>query len=87
MSKRRVWALENIRVIVEKPLSSTRVIVWCAFWSGGVIGPYFLDNKAGNAVTVNGLRYRDILTDLFGLLLMKCSFKRMASYSTQPLKH
>lgn len=61
----RIWASENPRVVVEKPLHSARVTVWCAFWSGGVIGPYFFENEAGNAVTVNGLRYRDMLTNYF----------------------
>ena len=34
-----------------------RVTVWCRFWAGGIIGPYFFENVAGAAVSVNGLRY------------------------------
>ena len=26
---------------------------------------YFFENKTGNAVTINGLRYRDMLKNLF----------------------
>jgi hypothetical protein len=28
-----------------------------------VIGPYFFENDAGNAVTVNGVRYRNMITE------------------------
>jgi hypothetical protein len=28
-----------------------------------VIGPYFFENEAGNAVTVNGVRYRNMITE------------------------
>lgn len=39
-----------------------RVAVWCAFYSGGVIGPYFFQDDHGNAVTVNGARRRYTVT-------------------------
>ena len=51
--------------MVEQPLHPQRVTVWCGFWSGGVIGPYFFENDAGATVSVNGLRYRTMLTDFF----------------------
>ena len=35
--------------------------VWCGFWSGYIIGPFFFENEQGEAVTVNGDRYRAIL--------------------------
>ena len=38
--------------------------LWCEFWAGGVIGPYFFENEAGNAVTVNGVRYRNMIMKL-----------------------
>jgi len=28
-----------------------RVTVWCGFWSGGIIGPFFFENEQG---AVNG---------------------------------
>jgi len=40
-----------------------RVIVWCGFWSGGIIGPFFFENEQGAAVTVNGDRYRAMLNE------------------------
>lgn len=61
----RIWGSENPREMVEQPLHPQRVTVWCGFWSGGVIGPYFFENDAGATVSVNGLRYRTMLTDFF----------------------
>ena len=52
-----VWGLENPKMIIERPLYPQRVTVWCGFWTGGIIGPYFLENEAGAAISVNGLRY------------------------------
>jgi hypothetical protein len=59
----RIWGAENPRVIHEKPLHAQRAAVWCGFWAGGVIGPYFFENDAGNAVTVNGVRYRNMISE------------------------
>ena len=58
-----IWGSENPRMIAEKPFHSQRVTVWCCFWIGGVIGPYFFENEPGATVTVNGLRYRAMITD------------------------
>ena len=41
-------------------LSATyNCLVW--FLAGGISGPYFFNNKAGVAVSVNGLRYRNMI--------------------------
>ena len=40
-----------------------RLTVWCGLWHGGIIGPYFFRNEAGVRVTVNGDRYRTMLTE------------------------
>ena len=58
----RIWGAENPREIQERPLHPQRVTVWCGLWFGGLIGPYFFENEDGNAVTVNGLRYREMIT-------------------------
>ena len=50
-------------MIHEKPLHAQRATVWCGFWAGGLIGPYFFENDAGNAVTANGVRYRNMITE------------------------
>ena len=44
-------------------MRSQKVIVWCGFWAGGVIGPYLFENDVGEAITVNGERYRSMIID------------------------
>lgn len=61
----RIWGTENPRALQELPMHPQRCTVWCGFWAGGVIGPFFFENAAGTAVTVNGARYRDMLTNSF----------------------
>ncbi|GFY32352.1 tc3a_0 protein [Trichonephila clavipes] len=39
--------------------------VWCALWAGGIIGPYFFKNDEGHNITVNGDRYRAMITNFF----------------------
>lgn len=50
---------------VETPLHSEKLTVWCALWAGGISGPHFFKNDAGQNVTVNGDRYRAMITDFF----------------------
>ncbi|GFV43695.1 DUF4817 domain-containing protein [Trichonephila clavipes] len=38
---------------------------YCALWAGGIIGPYFFKNDEGLNVTVNGDRYRAMITNFF----------------------
>lgn len=59
----RIWGSENPHVIVEQPMHPQRVTVWCGFWSGGIIGPFFFENDEGATVTVNGDRYRAMLNE------------------------
>ena len=61
----RIWSEKNPYIVQERPLHSQRVTVWCAFWSGGVICPYFFENDDGRPVTINGNRYREMITDFF----------------------
>jgi len=56
----RYWATENLHDIHQKPLHS-EVSVWCGVASSGVIDPYFFEDKAGRAVTVNLARYPEML--------------------------
>ena len=37
----RIWSSESPKMIIEKPLYPQRVTVWCGFWAGGIIRPYF----------------------------------------------
>lgn len=57
----RFWCEENLQIIHEQPLHSPKLTVWCGFWFGGIIGPYFFRNEAGDTVTVNGERYRSMI--------------------------
>ncbi|GFW34328.1 DUF4817 domain-containing protein [Trichonephila clavipes] len=60
----RIWSEANPQVYVETPLHPEKLTVWCALWAGGIIGPYFKNDK-GHNVTVNGDRYRAMITNFF----------------------
>ncbi|GFX33700.1 putative transposable element [Trichonephila clavipes] len=61
----RIWSEANPQVYVETPLHPEKLTVWCALWAGGIIGPYFFKNDDGHNVTVNGDRYRTMITNVF----------------------
>ncbi|GFX70118.1 transposable element Tc3 transposase [Trichonephila clavipes] len=61
----RFWSEANPQVYVETPLHPEKLTVWCALWAGGIIGPYFFKNDEGHNVTVNGDRYRAMITNFF----------------------
>ncbi|GFX39924.1 hypothetical protein TNCV_2646871 [Trichonephila clavipes] len=55
----------NPQVYVETPLHPEKLTVWGALLAGGIIGPYFFKNDEGHNVTVNGDRYRAMITNFF----------------------
>ncbi|GFX05673.1 uncharacterized protein TNCV_3197901 [Trichonephila clavipes] len=61
----RIWSEANPQGYVETPLHPEKLTVWCAVWAGGIIGPYFIKNDEGHNVTVNGDRYRAMITNFF----------------------
>ncbi|GFW14078.1 DUF4817 domain-containing protein [Trichonephila clavipes] len=61
----RIWIEANPQVYVETPIHPEKLTVWCALWAGGIIGPYFFKNDEGHNVTVNGNRYRAMITNFF----------------------
>ncbi|GFU81538.1 DUF4817 domain-containing protein [Trichonephila clavipes] len=61
----RIWSEANPQVYVETPLQLEKLTVWCALWAGGIIGPYFFKNDEGHNVTINGDRYRAMITNFF----------------------
>ena len=52
---------ENPRDIHQKTLHSEKFIVWCGVASFGVTGPYFFEDEAGRAVTVNSAHFTEML--------------------------
>jgi hypothetical protein len=73
-------------VIHEKPLHARRDTVWWEFWAGRLIGPYFFGNEAGNAVTVNGVPYRNMITEFLWPQFGRYGYGRRGSGRTaQPV--
>ncbi|TMW48510.1 hypothetical protein DOY81_006408 [Sarcophaga bullata] len=60
-------ALQSSHVVLQKPMHTLRVTVWCSLWSGGIIGLYFCQNDEGVTSTVNGKThiYCTMITDFF----------------------
>ena len=42
-----------------------KVTVWYGLWAGGIIGPFFFKDDVNRNVTVNGERYREMISNLF----------------------
>nr|CAH7733486.1 unnamed protein product [Callosobruchus chinensis] len=57
----RMWGTKNPRSIHQHPLHPVKCTVWCAVTSQRIIGPYFFETDDGNAVTVTGERYREMI--------------------------
>lgn len=61
----RIWATENPRAIDQVSLHPAKITVWCGFTSTFIIGPYFFEEVTPTGFktcSVNGQRYRDMLT-------------------------
>ena len=58
----RIWENENPQVMQEREIHLLRTTVWCGFWAGGVIGPFFFETDDGTTLTVNGEQYRDMIS-------------------------
>ncbi|GFV04188.1 uncharacterized protein TNCV_918091 [Trichonephila clavipes] len=57
----RIWSEANPQVYAKTPLHPEKLTVWCALWVGGIL----LQNDEGHNVTVNGDRYRAMITNFF----------------------
>ncbi|GFX88338.1 transposable element Tc3 transposase [Trichonephila clavipes] len=60
-----IWIEANPQVYVEIPLHPEKLTLCCVLWAGGIMGPYFFKNDEGYNVTVNGDRYRAMITNFF----------------------
>ena len=67
------WGTERPREVLQTPLHSPKVTVWCALSSSGILGPYFFQEN-GVTVTVTGDRYRRMLSHRFYPDLMDYTF-------------
>ncbi|GFW20982.1 DUF4817 domain-containing protein [Trichonephila clavipes] len=54
---------QNCRIWSEA--NPEKLTGWFALWAGGIIGPYFFKNDEGHNATVNGDRYRAMITNFF----------------------
>jgi len=59
------WSDRHSRELIQKPLHSSKVTVWCAVAVFAIISPYFFEDKRGNACTVTSERYAHMLQDSF----------------------
>lgn len=69
----RFWGQHPPQEVLEAPLHSPKVTVWCALSAQGIIGPIFLENAAGETVTVNSQRYLAVLKRFYRTLAIKCA--------------
>ncbi|KAI6658743.1 hypothetical protein LOD99_15066 [Oopsacas minuta] len=61
----RIWGGEKPDPLDSKPLTQIKVTVWCVVDSKRIIGSYFYENNAGSRVTMNGVRYLDMLKSYY----------------------
>ncbi|GFW36722.1 uncharacterized protein TNCV_1220541 [Trichonephila clavipes] len=60
----RIWETDNLHSILQVPLHSPKVTVWCGFSTSFILGPYFFEELgAGGPVTcsITGQRYASLL--------------------------
>ncbi|GFW96290.1 putative DD41D transposase [Trichonephila clavipes] len=55
-----LWAYKDRNSVNYMPLATCHLP-----WAGGIIGPYFFKNDEDHNVTVNGDRYRSMITNFF----------------------
>lgn len=57
----RFWASDNLHELHQRPLHNAKMTVWCTISSGGIIGPYFSEDKKGQTVTIDAEWYTAML--------------------------
>jgi hypothetical protein len=60
---------ENPRDTQQKTSHSKKFTVWCGVAFLGVIGPYYLEDKAGRAIKVNSARHSEMFRTFLELVL------------------
>ena len=61
----RFWIKDQPEELQKLPMHPEKVTVCCGLWAGGIIGPYFFKDAANRNVTVNGQRYREMISNFF----------------------
>ena len=69
----RFWGKTPPDEVLQKPLHSPKVTVWCALSGQGIIGPFFFEDRDGNTTTINKDRYISILKKFWRSLVRKCA--------------
>ena len=80
----RYWSDQNPLNVMEKPLHSKRVTVWCAVANFDVWGSYFFEED-NNCVTVNSTRYCEMLLNFLKPKLPSLQSKDVWLYYTYGL--
>ena len=73
----RVWSDKPPKEAVEAPLHSPKVTVWCAMGAQGAIGPIFVENERGEAITVTQEKYQEVLVIFERELKGRCGPRQM----------
>ena len=60
----RFWSEDQSEALQKLPMRQGNVTVRCGLWTGGIIGPYFFRDAANHNVTVNGDRYREMISNI-----------------------
>ena len=57
----RFLGFERPDVVIQEPLHSARVTIWCAVSGQRILGPYLVEDDAQNPLTENQERLREII--------------------------
>ena len=68
----RVWREKAPDEVAERQLHPPRCISWCAVSSTGIIGPIWIEDDAGEVLTVTAERYLQVLKKFWTALQRKC---------------
>jgi len=60
------WFVTNPIELHERSLHNSKVTVWCAITSFGIIGPYFFEAERERTLTLTGPRYVHVLENFLG---------------------
>ena len=59
--KNRIWSKTPPDVVAEHQLYPPKCTAWCAVSGSGIIGPIWIEDDAGEAITVTAESYRQVL--------------------------